>query len=817
MADLLHPDWSFNELINNITSSVDPDFWDEVGGPGSVSEFPGVLVVSQTRDVHEKLETFLQQLRWLNDPTCVDFQQRITSPDFARLERQLDEETSLECVGTPLGEVLAALKNKHRLPNLHVDWSELNDIGYNRQTPVTVSLRGVSLRSGLNALLLDLDLGWYARDNVLVVTSLEKAWSRTETLPYRTGQITDGLDGLNDDWLIDLLTSVCDPESWDYVGGPGSIEAAPGGLVIAQTHRLHDRVRHLLTELRRFRNPDEDFRQPPVGSEGDRKIRMALDQEATIDVSGVPFDDVIEDLSRRYGIRIYIELTLLDDEGLNGGKPISFVAHDRPLGEVLDGLCRVHSGDGRLSWDIVNESVYISFEGWNPSPPFRLHRLSEGISEDRAAELIMSLISPKSWEEYGGPGVARDIPGGVVVGHNRHIQRRVNRLLQRMRHTVDTNASISPALVKSEKRRKLERTLRQGVAPPPRDQPLEAVLADLAKRHDFEIAYDRDAIKNWGCAVDAFVQIEIQGKMLADLLDELLGVAELDWVIRDDRVWVVPRIYFLDRSTTEFYETTSLPDSLASNEAAVGVDPRQASWEEEFVEMVAPDRTRPLLLATWRDRLLVTETATGHALIRRRLADARTRLREMAQDLQGRESPERLIYLGKSLDSDEPVERATASIALHGLAPRLAGDLAAVLPLTGHKDAGVRRAAVYVVSASQADKEFPNQDVLKQLPERDLLEMSRRAPALFKMDLCRALGVLGRKSADARAELVKWVDSRDEKLCHAACRALGHAGVADPAVVKVLSKKANDFGFFGSQHPAMDALQEMGAQWEQPQ
>lgn len=59
----------FDTLIDLITTTIAPDSWDEVGGPGAVESFPTnlSLVVSQTQDVHEQIEDLLEQLRQLQD------------------------------------------------------------------------------------------------------------------------------------------------------------------------------------------------------------------------------------------------------------------------------------------------------------------------------------------------------------------------------------------------------------------------------------------------------------------------------------------------------------------------------------------------------------------------------------------------------------------------------------------------------------------------------------------------------------------------------------------------------------------------------
>jgi general secretion pathway protein D len=59
----------FDTLIELIESTIAPETWDEVGGPGAIEEFPTnlSLVISQTQDVHEQVADLLEQLRRLQD------------------------------------------------------------------------------------------------------------------------------------------------------------------------------------------------------------------------------------------------------------------------------------------------------------------------------------------------------------------------------------------------------------------------------------------------------------------------------------------------------------------------------------------------------------------------------------------------------------------------------------------------------------------------------------------------------------------------------------------------------------------------------
>ena len=54
----------YDQLIDLISTTVAPESWHDVGGPGSIGqEFDGWLLISQTWDIHEQIEQMLAQVR----------------------------------------------------------------------------------------------------------------------------------------------------------------------------------------------------------------------------------------------------------------------------------------------------------------------------------------------------------------------------------------------------------------------------------------------------------------------------------------------------------------------------------------------------------------------------------------------------------------------------------------------------------------------------------------------------------------------------------------------------------------------------------
>jgi RNA polymerase sigma factor (sigma-70 family) len=188
-----------------------------------------------------------------------------------KIEAALREPAEVDFIETPLMDVIDKLAEMHHL-NILIDQRALDDVGIPADCPITFSLSGVSLQSALNLMLRDLDLTWTIRDEVLLITTPEEAEIMLVTKVYEVGDLVMCQDASGDPWadhdsLIEVITTTVAPESWDKVGGPGSITVAPfrGAemLVVAQTYQVHHEIRQILDEFRTIAE-EKGSDQPPV-------------------------------------------------------------------------------------------------------------------------------------------------------------------------------------------------------------------------------------------------------------------------------------------------------------------------------------------------------------------------------------------------------------------------------------------------------------------------------------------------------------------------------------------------------------------------
>jgi len=100
-----------------------------------------------------------------------------------KINNELQEDTALEFIETPLSEAVDFLKHLHEI-EIQIDTKALEDVGIGTDTPITRNLKGITLRSALRLILRDMDLTYVIRDEVLLITTPEEAESQLATKVY---------------------------------------------------------------------------------------------------------------------------------------------------------------------------------------------------------------------------------------------------------------------------------------------------------------------------------------------------------------------------------------------------------------------------------------------------------------------------------------------------------------------------------------------------------------------------------------------------------------------------------------------------------
>ena len=133
---------------------------------------------------------------------------------------------------------------------------------------VTFSAKEIPLRTALNKILSDLGLTYVIGDDVLLITTPDKAGSILQTRLYDVRDLVlrdaDPLGPADFDSLVEAIRTSVNPQSWERNGGPCSIAPyASNGLctlIVVQTFDGQEQIDGLLNELRHLK-PQRYLRQ----------------------------------------------------------------------------------------------------------------------------------------------------------------------------------------------------------------------------------------------------------------------------------------------------------------------------------------------------------------------------------------------------------------------------------------------------------------------------------------------------------------------------------------------------------------------------
>jgi hypothetical protein len=110
----------------------------------------------------------------------------------SRIREQLGTPTEMDFTDTPLRDVMAFLKDQHGI-EIQIDEKELAECGVKKDAPVTLAVKGITLRSAMRLLLSQLSKSatFVVSDEVLLITSREGAMQRKSVRIYDVSDFSE--------------------------------------------------------------------------------------------------------------------------------------------------------------------------------------------------------------------------------------------------------------------------------------------------------------------------------------------------------------------------------------------------------------------------------------------------------------------------------------------------------------------------------------------------------------------------------------------------------------------------------------------------
>lgn len=368
-----------------------------------------------------------------NEPLSIDLS---STPKQSRarqsIEEALDEQTEVDAIDQPLIEVIRQLRIKTG-QNFAIDLPAIEEEGITTSTAVNIKLSGVTLRSALKILLGEFNLTWVVEDEVIKITSMTRAMGTLDVRAYRVGALLmpDEDKEQQLERLIELVQTTIEPNSWQEVGGLGSIKSFPGGdsIFIRQHQSVHHRLELLLRSMERLMAPSTSSK---IQSQSNR---ATSDQQSA--KSNVVIEHVLTDKLPLGGPMASERLVTTIDPGdgrvlrVENGRRASQVVTRQPRVQVAEGLY-VELPSQKIP---VRSGIPMLMRVYKPSPELVRVFSKEGSSriDDLHGLLahIKATINPDSWTL---PDAKTDVvfDNQILIFHTLGTHERIARLLKRM-------------------------------------------------------------------------------------------------------------------------------------------------------------------------------------------------------------------------------------------------------------------------------------------------------------------------------------------------------------------------------------------------
>lgn len=275
-----------------------------------------------------------------------------------------------------------------------------------------------------------LGLAWFFEDELLQITSHERAETRQTTVSHGVGDLLDA--GYKADDLVAAITSTIAQDSWEEVGGPGAASMLGDVLFVRQTDQIQREVQSLLAALRNHGR--RTFVLDPAQH---LALREQLENNVSVAFRDTPLETAVRELAAMAQIDIRLDSAALRESDVRDRHPVSLTLADRKLKTVLQAML----SELELTWVLRDGVLWITTdvraEEIAKTAVYDVRDLCRDQAEsDALRDAIVAQTTP-DWEDAGGAAslvFAR--PGTLVINAREALLTEVLDLLERYREAL---------------------------------------------------------------------------------------------------------------------------------------------------------------------------------------------------------------------------------------------------------------------------------------------------------------------------------------------------------------------------------------------
>ena len=303
-----------------------------------------------------------------------------------------------------------------------------------------------------------------------------------------------------------------------------------------------------------------------------------LAKAATADFTESSLREVLVWLREKQGLVVLLDNDALKEIQVLPGDPIADRLDKTPIYLLLNRLRSLG-----IAWYFEDEILHFTStevaEQRLTTIPYNIgDMLDAKYDSDGIGEVIVSAISPDSWEDAGGAGAVSFLGDVMFVRQTDQLHRQVRGLLAALRKHGRRTFTLDPpqhALL----RQKLEENVKAAF----NDTPLETVVEQLAQTAKIDIRLDMPALRENRIRQREPVTLSLNDRKLKTVLRAMLIDLKLTWILRDGVLWITSRDEAEAFLKTAVFDVRDLCRDDAESEALTDaiVSQTNENWEEQ--------------------------------------------------------------------------------------------------------------------------------------------------------------------------------------------------------------------------------------------
>lgn len=349
--------------------------------------------------------------------------------------RLADRIPRMEFADTPLIAAVDLLSQISTVPVTY-DLEALEMLGVGLFDRVTARVVDATMGEVFAAVLSSKALTFVAENGQLLVTCPSKMRTELRTVPYTISDLI-GPGQSSAARLEVLVRQLVAPESWQTVGGNGSIVVAGDVLTVTQTDLVQFGVLKFCEQLRVARGLPLRSRHDPGRfslTTPMAKARGRLGRVVSLNFRDpAPLVRIVADLEQLTGASILVNWVALAEEGLSPQLEGHVQVQQQPFSEALVQLLQPLG----LAYRVVDADILeiTSRTATISRLELDFYPVRELTSSEAAVKDLLNRLQDEvgggTWSDAGGPGMVQfDAPSGcLLVLQSQHVQREVEQFL----------------------------------------------------------------------------------------------------------------------------------------------------------------------------------------------------------------------------------------------------------------------------------------------------------------------------------------------------------------------------------------------------